>query len=716
MDSINGIPLIWDSEGDKNLFGKLFQGVTSPSLPSNNKFPQFPVNNDFTTLSPKDIGNKYYGNNPVYDSKGVRVYTDEDIPPNTIQLKEVKVYNNDFYKEFKDFSFTLFVSKDGARLLTQYKECVVSSDEIALFLEINDVNNFTGSVMEAKVGSKVNQSKLPIAQMLVFMRDNKVNLEDSEIFKLINGAFSSRNSLLHWLYSAGIRVATGITTFVFDSLDAINQGIISVFDALLIDEKHWNTEVKEYSNFFIPTQLLELLKINNNDSKVAEALLLPITLQIDGIEKGIAGSLKLVKPILPNAIYDNLDQNLKLKFKEIDVFFEHIKQDSFLEFVKTATEVANAYLCGFINSIVEFFKGIFEIIGIVLNMLKTFVLAKVDPLYYTSLLIEIFENIIEVIINFDLKQFIINAFTYPLVLLQKIFAFVKNTNFNLEGIKINLSKIGYIGGYIIGLVVAIIIDALLTGGVKAVEDIIKALQTFLTKPGTVLKDLLQTAGRKTVAVVETVIDLIATLARKLKNGAVKLFEDFKGFIDDVFKWLEELFGAIKKIRIGSGGFFKYQEIISRNMIAQEESMSCAAACIRQYAKDNKIEITEKLIRELAGTDAVLGTTDIGIIKGLEDVFKNKEILSNTYFRNSEEIMPQILKDISEDGSWIASIHPVGAKKHAIIVDKIVGNKIYIRDPWPLEGIGEKSGIEAIADLDEFSKAWLRAGANRYKIK
>ena len=78
------------------------------------------------------------------------------------------------------------------------------------------------------------------------------------------------------------------------------------------------------------------------------------------------------------------------------------------------------------------------------------------------------------------------------------------------------------------------------------QDIIKALQTFLTKPGTVLKDLLQTAGRKTVAVIETIIDFIATLARKLKNSAVKLFEDFKGFIDDVFKWLEELFGIAKK--------------------------------------------------------------------------------------------------------------------------------------------------------------------------
>ena len=60
MDSINGIPLIWDNEGDKNLFGKLFnQGALVPSLPVGNKFPQFPVNNDFTTLSPKAIGNKY---------------------------------------------------------------------------------------------------------------------------------------------------------------------------------------------------------------------------------------------------------------------------------------------------------------------------------------------------------------------------------------------------------------------------------------------------------------------------------------------------------------------------------------------------------------------------------------------------------------------------------------------------------------------------------
>ena len=51
----------------------------------------------------------------------------------------------------------------------------------------------------------------------------------------------------------------------------------------------------------------------------------------------------------------------------------------------------------------------------------------------------------------------------------------------------------------------------------------------------VLKDVLQTAGRKTVVAIEAVIDFISQIASKLKNGAVKLFEDFKGLVDDIFK-------------------------------------------------------------------------------------------------------------------------------------------------------------------------------------
>jgi Metallopeptidase toxin 4 len=123
-----------------------------------------------------------------------------------------------------------------------------------------------------------------------------------------------------------------------------------------------------------------------------------------------------------------------------------------------------------------------------------------------------------------------------------------------------------------------------TGGVKALQDITKALEQFLTKPGMVLRDAIQTASKKTVAAVEAIIDLISTLARKLKNGAVKLFEDFKQFIDDVFKWLEEFFGVNKtvieeladdeelfrKILIGSGGGKRFKRKELELIIAELE--------------------------------------------------------------------------------------------------------------------------------------------------
>ncbi|PTT76441.1 cysteine peptidase family C39 domain-containing protein, partial [Chryseobacterium sp. HMWF001] len=171
-----------------------------------------------------------------------------------------------------------------------------------------------------------------------------------------------------------------------------------------------------------------------------------------------------------------------------------------------------------------------------------------------------------------------------------------------------------------------------------------------------------------------------------------------------------------KLGTGTGGTLKYLEVLSRNMVDQEHSMSCAAACIRQLAKDNGIEMTEASIRELAGTTKLFGTTDLGIELALRDIFKDKEIEALTYREYPDEEMHEIITQISERGSWIGSIHPMGGKKHAVIIDKVLDSKVYIKDPWPLEGIGNGSGVEAIVDLEEFSKLWLRGGANKFNIK
>ncbi len=65
---------------------------------------------------------------------------------------------------------------------------------------------------------------------------------------------------------------------------------------------------------------------------------------------------------------------------------------------------------------------------------------------------------------------------------------------------------------------------------------------------------------------------------------------------------------------------------------------------------------------------------------------------------------EMAKKLSEEGSWIAFVLPKNSKsQHAVIIDKIINDKVYLRDPWPLEKTfseGEK-GIEAILDINEF---------------
>ncbi len=174
-----------------------------------------------------------------------------------------------------------------------------------------------------------------------------------------------------------------------------------------------------------------------------------------------------------------------------------------------------------------------------------------------------------------------------------------------------------------------------------------------------------------------------------------------------------------KIRTGTGGILKYLEVLSRDMLAQEHSMSCVAACVRQYCKDLGIKniLSEKKIFELVSIKNLdEGLDELELLRILEHIFKDKEVVASNYFRNVGADFSEIAKDISKDGSWIGFIFPEDGRKHAIIIDKIIDNKVYIRDPWPIEGIGKGSGVEAIVDLDDFAYVWLRGGANRFKIK
>jgi Metallopeptidase toxin 4 len=205
----------------------------------------------------------------------------------------------------------------------------------------------------------------------------------------------------------------------------------------------------------------------------------------------------------------------------------------------------------------------------------------------------------------------------------------------------------------------------------------------LTKPGTVLKDLLQTAGRKTVAVIETVIDFIATMARKLKNGAVKLFEDFKQFIDDVFKWLEELFGAKPP----------------RNITPEELDWMAS----RKIGNLGGNILKETQIRKLRGFLKTKGVDLIveGDAKGITRLFKPVDD-----FKNSDELF-YFMKNKRKVGAFNAETKQFFLTKDATEIVAFHEQMHYFH----FEEVGELS-YKQLSKLDKEMYVWKQILENR----
>jgi hypothetical protein len=207
-------------------------------------------------------------------------------------------------------------------------------------------------------------------------------------------------------------------------------------------------------------------------------------------------------------------------------------------------------------------------------------------------------------------------------------------------------------------------------------------------------------------IVDTIIALAtggATIIDKIKvflKELLELIRNPKKKLSDVADYLKRK-GA--RILTGSGGVLRFTREISRNVFAQEEPMSCMAACVRQLIKDLGIHMSEAEVRILLKT-ADDGTFDDNVIPALKKIFKEMDIVPVK--AGSRGDLAEDAMKISRHGSWIASIHPIGGMRHSVIVDRIVGKEVFIRDPWPKEGIGlSPFGVEGTVDLDEFLKAW-----------
>ncbi|WP_312288381.1 cysteine peptidase family C39 domain-containing protein [Chryseobacterium gleum] len=264
------------------------------------------------------------------------------------------------------------------------------------------------------------------------------------------------------------------------------------------------------------------------------------------------------------------------------------------------------------------------------------------------------------------------------------------------------------------------------GFIRFIEDLLQG-----AKNGAKAEDLAMTAEEIEEVVLkgkkaQSIYYILASARIGFKKLGIEILAKANGYL---LKWKEKpIFkGDFKevnafwnkilkpKLGTGTGGILKYLEVLSRNMVAQEHNMSCAAACIRQLAKDHGIELTEKVIREFARTTEEMGTFPDGILDGLKKVFKDKEIEAGMFY-NPKITDIDMAKAISESGSWITIVRPSGSTPHAIIIDKIQDGKVFIRDPWPIEGINKGKGVEAVINETEFATIWAQGGNYAFKVK
>ncbi len=349
------------------------------------------------------------------------------------------------------------------------------------------------------------------------------------------------------------------------------------------------------------------------------------------------------------------------------------KLDNYLPFIK-GNPIYNAQVCGFINGIIDEVKAIPEM------------------------------------------------FTF----FTKIFSSEKEKNEFLDGLKKLLDE---------G-----ILQAILEGATKEYK---KALQE-----GNVTR-LYYNLAHDSIQIVSLLIGVfqlakgVASFINFTKKGLQYIKRYGRKGIDDLDglskKQLTEIFENdrdVKTYKTGTGGFIKYKRIISRDVFKQEELNSCAAACIRQLAKENGKDLTEKLVRDLARTTNE-GTFADGIKDAMIEIF-GKDKIESGIFIDPDFNDVRAIKEISiDDKPWIAWIRPnTSTRPHAILIDRVIGNDIYIKDPWPLKGIDkssvkyldngnldhssvkwfENNGVEAVANLDEFADQWAFGGNLVFKIK
>jgi predicted double-glycine peptidase len=150
---------------------------------------------------------------------------------------------------------------------------------------------------------------------------------------------------------------------------------------------------------------------------------------------------------------------------------------------------------------------------------------------------------------------------------------------------------------------------------------------------------------------------------------------------------------------GTGGGLRYlAEEPTSDMVNQEQSHSCQAACARQLLRDAGVEISEAEILGKIGYLEGWGTMAEDAARVLDEFHPRLGYAGGA-------VPPEAASILFKRDPWIASLKTDRGTIHAVIVDRLEGDVVQVRDPWGLSGPGSGTGTRATIRLSDFLEHW-----------
>lgn len=152
-------------------------------------------------------------------------------------------------------------------------------------------------------------------------------------------------------------------------------------------------------------------------------------------------------------------------------------------------------------------------------------------------------------------------------------------------------------------------------------------------------------------------------------------------------------------RAGTGGGLRYiTEEATADMVNQEQSHSCQAACARQLLNDAGVHASEAELLGKIGYLEEWGTSSAETARVLDELHPQFRYVGGA-------IAPEAVAILFKRGPWIASVKTERGTIHAVIVDRLEEDQVHVRDPWGLAGPGSGTGTRATIRLSDFLEHW-----------